>query len=64
MLIRRKLERSLLFLGVDRSKAAVYIAGNYWVDDGTKNDARNIYKFGILTCNGLDLDVQEPITSR
>jgi len=55
--IRRKLIRSLDFLGIDRSKATIYVAGNHWLGDDTMDMARTLYEFGILTCNGLDLDV-------
>ena len=42
--------RSLDFLGIEHLKAAM-------------DEARTMYKFGILTCNGLDFDFQEPITT-
>jgi len=61
--IRRKLVRSLDFLGIDRSKATIYVAGNHWLGDDTMDGARTLDRFGVLTCNGLDLDVQEPITT-
>jgi hypothetical protein len=60
--IQRKLMRSVDFLGIDRSKAAVYVAGNHWLDEDAIQEARTKYGFGILACNGLNLDVQEPIT--
>lgn len=61
--IECKLTRSLEFLGIDQSKATVYVVGNHWLNDGAIHVARTKYGFGILACNGLDLDVQEPITS-
>jgi len=60
--IQRKLMRSVDFLGIDRSKATIYVAGNHWLDEDAIQEARSKYGFGILACNGLDLDVQEPIT--
>jgi hypothetical protein len=61
--IERKLTRSLDFLGIDPLKATVYVAGNHWLDEGAIQVAQTKFGFGILACNGLDLDVQEPITS-
>jgi hypothetical protein len=62
-LIEEKLLRSLEFLGLDRSKAVVYVAGNHWLNDVAMNAARIKFGFGILACNGLDLDIQEPVTT-
>jgi hypothetical protein len=47
--IRPKLVRSLEFLGIDKSKVTVYVAGNHWVDEDTIREARTIYRFG---CSG------------
>ena len=44
------------------SKATVYVAGYYWLDDEVKNDARMTRGFGIVVCNGHDLDILEPMT--
>jgi hypothetical protein len=44
------------------SKAVVYVAGNYWLNDRVKNEARRTRGFGIVICNGHDLDVLEPMT--
>jgi hypothetical protein len=61
--VNDKLRRSLDFLGIDRSKASVYIAGNHWLNERVIREARMTYGFGVLTCNGLDLDIQEPNTA-
>ncbi|KIM87828.1 hypothetical protein PILCRDRAFT_3562 [Piloderma croceum F 1598] len=57
--IRNKLRRSLDFLHLDPSKATVYIAGNHW-SYMAMEDGLNLYKFGVLTSNGKDLDVRDP----
>jgi len=57
--IRDKLRRSLEFLDMDRSKAAVYVAGNYWSDEVAVQLAHE-FGFGTMGGNGHDLEVQEP----
>ncbi|KIM77432.1 hypothetical protein PILCRDRAFT_620712 [Piloderma croceum F 1598] len=62
--IQCKLTRSLNFLGIYRTKATVYLAGNHWSDGPRKLAAsRAPFEFGILTSNGQDLEVQESISS-
>jgi len=60
--IEHKLTWSQDFLGINHSKATVYVVGNHWLDEGTIHVAWTKFGFGILASNGLDLDVQEPIT--
>jgi len=64
--IESKFERSLNFLGIDRTKATVYLAGNHWSNAAMKFGQANRFRFGILTfgiltSNGKGLDVQDPL---
>jgi len=56
-----RLTRSLEFLGLDRSKATVYLAGNHWSGDAMGVGQSSFYRFGILASNGNDLDVWDPL---
>jgi len=58
--IQDKLTRSLDFLGLDLSKATVYLAGNHWSYKAMEVGQSSLYRFGILTSNGKDLDVRDP----
>jgi len=59
--IQRKLTRSLNFLGLDRSKATVYLAGNHWSDGAMEVAQSSPFRFGTLTSNGKDLNVRDPL---
>jgi hypothetical protein len=38
--------QSLDFLGIDCSKATIYIVGNHWLDEGIMQEAQTTYGFG------------------
>jgi len=56
--IEVKLEWSLKFLHMDRTKASIYVAVNCWADEPNTEAARSTFRFGILS--GSSLEVQEP----
>jgi len=58
--LNKKLERSLAFLSINRKKATLYVAGNYWADAASAFSVAHSYNFGILQNNGSDIDVYKP----
>ena len=58
-LIRRKFERSVSFLGLEKSQATLYLGGNFWKPD-VLDAVQTVYKFGVLTPSGKDLIVTDP----
>ena len=57
-----KFQRSIFFLGLKKSQATLYLAGNYWKPDVAERaqELQTLYGFGILTPSGEDLIITDP----